>query len=343
MEFISAVVLAATLVLLLIVSVVALLRRRLLSWLRGQLLAVSGSAIVNSLPPRVVLATLFDRIYGPGRHHESLQIGILGGPGRDLQGHDIAASRSTVVDIRLSSVSRDMYSAVITWTHQLSGVLDTYEFVVFATCEPDLYNLIPSERRTPLYESFFVQDEDLLEGFVPTLQRMLEVGLTYRDDKGLTHHVPPRSLRSVEPRRGDFGKFVTFPEGADVENLRILQFDLGQLVDPDHVVAAIETLSVKTLSLEPIVNGYIAWSPPYPCFVRRVTFDVADLQTEDARLLFKVVPSTMTQPGPTMARTWGSAQEVKELTLESWLLPGHGVTLHWRPADRMTVESDSGR
>lgn len=343
MAFVGGLVLAALLVLLAIAVVGFLLRRRILGWASEQLIAASAPAIVNSLPPRVVLSTLLRKIYGNDDSHQSVLVGILGGAGRDVRGRDIATSRRTVVDIRLRSIDQDTYSAAITWTHRLSGVLDSYNFVVFATCDPELWNLIPSERRLPLYESWFVPDEDLLEGFVPNMRESLEVGISYRDDDGVIHMVEPRPLESSEPHVHQYGEFVHLPDGINVENLRILQFDLGQLVDPDHVVGAIETLSVRAAALEPTAEGFFTWSPPYPCYVERVEFDVADLHIDgDEHLLFKVVPFTMTQPGPTLANTWGKAEDVRELALESWLLPGHGVALLWRPADRVDLESRHG-
>lgn len=343
MAFLGGLVLAAALALSALAFVAYLLRRRIVRWISAQIMIASAPAIVNSLPPRVVLSTLLRKIYGNDESHQSVLVGILGGAGRDAGGRDIATSRRTTVEITLASISDSTYSAVITWTHRLSGVLDSYNFVVFATCDPELWNLIPSERRQPLFESWFVRDEDLLAGFVPTMRESLEVGISYRDSDGLTHVVEPRSLASSEPLVREYPELLNLPDGTSPEDLRILQFDLGQLVDPDHVVAAIETLSVRAAALEPTADGFITWSPPYPCYVERVTFDVMDLRIDDDEMQFKVVPFTMTKPGPTLANSWGKADEVRELVLQSWLLlPGHGVMLLWRPGTRADLESRHG-
>lgn len=335
MAFVGGLIAAATI--LLGLAVIAFFcRHRVLRWLSERVAEVTGTAVVDSLPPRMILSALLRKLYGDDDSHRALLVGILGGAGLDVWGRDIATSRRTTVDIRLRSIDEATHSAVITWTHRLSGLLDSYDFVVFATCDPELFNLIPSERRSPLYESWFVRDETFLERFVPTMRESLEVGVTYRDVEGRLHVVEPRALDSSEPRVRHYGDFLEIPEGVDLDNLRILHFDLSQLVDPDHVVDSIESLTVRAEAYEPTVEGFITWSPPYPCYVEKVAFDVAELHgANDGEFAFKIVPFTMLNPGPTLANTWGKAHEVKELALGSWLLPGHGVTLLWRPVDRL--------
>ncbi len=286
--------------------VLRLYRDRLARWLSDELMRHAGPSIIAALPPRVVLSTLLRKIYGEGAK-ETLLAGVLGGAGLDVHGRDIATSRRTVVDIRLSSVDDRYYDAVITWRHRLSGVLASYKFVVFATCDAGLWNVLPSERRAPLYESWFVDDEDMLQSFVPTLRQNLKVGISYRDTDGAVHTVEPRSLGCTEPPVREWPAYVRLPDWVKSDDVRILEFDLGELVDDDHVVGAIETVSVRAASVERTAHGYMSWSPPYPCYVERIRFDVEDLLVEGDPLLFKILPFSMERPGPTAANSWGKA------------------------------------
>jgi hypothetical protein len=316
-------------------------RRAIRRWLSAELMQIGGASIIAALPPRVVLDTLLRDIYGDGRL-DSVLAGILGGAGLDVHRRDIATSRRTVVDVRLSSTDERTYELRVSWTHRLSGVLASYKFVVFATCDPQMWNVLPSQRRVPLYESWFVQNEDMLHSFVPRQRQNLKLGISYRDADGAAHTVEPRSLRCYEPPIRDWPDYVRLPEGVDLEHVRILEFDLGQLVDDDHVVGAIETLSLSAATPERTADGFFSWSPPYPCFVERITFDLADLRLDGDPPLFKIVPFTMEQPGPTFTHEWVPAADLKELRLESWLQPGHGVALLWRPGSVVGEETMNG-
>ncbi len=317
-------------------------RDRLTERLSDVLRSLSGDAVIGSLPPRVVLTTLLGRIYGEGRH-ESVIAGILGGAGLDVHGRDIATSRRTVVDVRLASIDDKTHELMLLWTHRLSGILASYKFVVFATCDPDMWNVLPSARKVPLYESWFVQGEDFLDSFVPRQRQTLKLGISYRDGDGNLHTVAPRALPCREPPIREWSDYVRLPDGVDLDHVRILEFDLGQLVDDDHVVGAIETLSLAAATPERTADGFFSWTPPYPCFVERIKFDVADLTLDGEPPLFKIVPFTMEQPGPTFTDEWVPASQLNDLLLQSWLLPGHGFALLWRPGDLVGEEAADGR
>jgi hypothetical protein len=297
----------------------------------GVLRNLANETIIMSLPPRVVLTTLLRRIYGRTPSHEGVVAGILGGAGLDVHGRDIATSRRTVVEVRLTPIDDKTHELLMHWTHRLSGVLASYKFVVFATCDPEMWNALPSARKVPLYESWFVQGEDFLESFVPQQEQALKLGISYRDVDGNLHRVPPRGLECSQPYVRDWPDYVRLPAGVESNHVRILEFDLGQLVDDEHIVGAIETLSLVAATHEPTADRFLSWTPPYPCFVERIQFEVGDLRLDGEPPLFKIVPFTMERPGPTFTHEWVPAEELRDLVLESWLLPGHGFALLWRP------------
>ncbi|MCA1701828.1 MAG: hypothetical protein LC808_00570, partial [Actinobacteria bacterium] len=70
---------------------------------------------------------------------------------------------------------------------------------------------------------------------------------------------------------------------------------------------------------------------PYPCYVERISFDTAGLSLDGSTCwLFRVVPFTFRSTIATDG--WTPAGQLKDLAVRSWLLPGHGVALLWKPS-----------
>lgn len=325
-----------------VVLAAAAFRRQITGWLARELLSVSGPAMLKELPPRVVLSSLLDRIFRDRRGHESVLAGILGGAGLDVHGRDIATSRRTDVHVCLRSIDAKSYECEITLRHQLSGSLANHDFVVFATYDPKLWNLLARERKHPLYESWFVPDERELHAFGGTLRRTLKIGISYRDDAGTLHEVEPGSPPCTEPLSSEYSDYVQLPGDVEIGAVKIYCIELGQLADPDHVMGEIETITVQATSFERAEYGIMTWSPPYPCFVDRVTFDVEKLRLDDHELLFRLTPFTMERPGPSFSYGWSPARCVPDLVLQSWLLAGHGFALNWRPTSPEDEETILG-
>jgi hypothetical protein len=312
-----------------ILAALVVARRRLNGWMDRRIAELTGPLIVNAMPPRKVLGAVLSRVYGDSRYSDVIT-GLLGGGGNDPDGSDTAVSRSTTAQFRLSAVDDFSASAEVTWTHRFSGVRNNHKFIVFVTFDADIWSVVSTERIFPLYESWLLTDEGLFEEFVPKMH----VGVSYLDQDGVLRSVDPVPVPGEEIPLRNYDEYVRLRDGMDRKNLRILEFDLWDLADPDHVINSIESVSVRASVLTPIDDGFITWSAPHPCFVERITFDVVELAPKGQSFVFKVVPFTMRGSGPTSG-SWSELGKVMELTVNDWMLPGHGVTLLWRPKDRL--------
>ena len=221
---------------------------------------------------------------------------MLGGAGRELDGRDTAVSKKTSARTSVSELlDPHVCRSESTWTHEFSGVRNAHRFVIFATFDRDVADLIPTERLYPLFEFWKLEDEDQLEDFVPMLRETLRVGITYFDADGVRHTVTPRrekgeevALPQVRPVHQAAGPDI------DRQNLRIIQFDLFDLADPDHVVDSIESLTLSaTNDPSRSTSGTSGWSPPHPCYMEDVVFDVGNTcARKRSTLVYRVVPST---------------------------------------------------
>lgn len=317
--------------LLLAALVLYLARRRLLAWARERLIDVAGPALVRSMSPRAVLTALLPSIYGVREPYQEVITAVLGGAGRELSGTDTTVSRNTTAHIRLQSIGGTACTGEISWSHEISGMRNNHRYVIFATCDRDLYALVNQERVFPLFEAWKLDNDDQLEDFIPTLRASLQIGVTYMDMDGCMHVAEPRRQEGVEVALRDFDQYVRIPSGMDRKDLRILQFDLYDLADPDHVVESVEQVSIRAAHVFPAELAYLSWSSPHPCFVRRITFDVADLPLEGEELLYFVTLATLNRG--IVHQRWRGAGGRIEVAVDSWMLPGHGVALAWRPID----------
>lgn len=317
-----------------------LARRRLVDTLRRALTDIAGPALIRSMSPGVVLGELLPRVYGEDTGHDDVLVGVLGGPGRDSEGRDTAVSRSTTAHFRLRAINATTYEREVSWTHRFSGVHNSHKLVIFATDDRAIWGLIPSRRVFPLFESFFFEDEDNLEDFVQTLGDTVELGVSYTDVARRLHRVEPRTLRGEGVPLRQYDQFIRLPDEIDRRRLHIEKFDLWDLADDDHVVESIESLTIRTSSCSPLDDGFIIWSPPHPSFVREITFDVGDLSHAGQKLVYRVVPFTM-KVSATSIQPWAEISDRIVVRLESWMLPGHGVALLWRPVDRLEAEHAS--
>lgn len=304
-------------------------RARLETVLRSQLVELAGPAMVRAMPPRTVLDALLSRTLGDRRSHQDIITALLGGPGRDASGGDTVVSRGTSAHFRIESVSETECISYLTWTHEYSGVRKNHRFVIFATSDREIASFVLNERTYPLYEVWLVGESDL-EEFVPALQESLRVGITYIDTARRVHVVEPRPLRGEEVAFRHYDQYLRLPDHVDRKNLRIVQLDLYDLADDDHVVESVETLTIRASNVEAFDLGYLIWSPPHPCFVRSVTFDVSRLARPGQDLVYLVVLGTIRGAGMPMNR-WLPLQDRIEVPVDSWMLSGHNVTLLYRP------------
>ena len=308
-------------------------RRRVAAWVSRRLVELAGPAMVRSMPPRQVLDALLPMIYGPRVGHQHIVASVLGGAGRELDGRDTAVSRRSNARFSLAALDQRTCRCESTWTHEFSGARNTHRFVIFATADRDVAELIPTERVYPLFELWMLNDEDQLEDFVPTLRNNLRIGITYLDADGTLHTVPPRRETGEEVGFRRYDQFIRLPDDVDRKNLRIIEFDLYDLADPDDVVGSIESLTLSATNDFPLDLGYLTWSAPHPCYMEIVEFDVEQMSPAAANLVYLAVPSTAQAQAVAVNRNWSAADNPIRLQLNSWMLPGHSVTLLWRPVE----------
>ncbi len=318
-------------VLLLLVAV--LLQRRWQARMRSMMVDIAGPALVRNMPPRTVLDSLLTSVWGDSRGLQDMLTAILGGAGKNPGGHDTAVSRATSAHFRLRAVDESTCINEFRWTYDFSEVHDNHKFVVFATDDPTTAGLIARERIYPLFELWLLTEDDL-EDFVPTLRERTRVGITYRDEHGVVRTVDPTVLRGEEVAFKDYGTFVRLPTTVRRDSVQIVEFDLHDLADPDHVVESIETLSLQVTYRSASDLGYVTWSPPHPCFVDEITFDVEDLAFAGQTLVYMLLQSTPKKAGLPTTNGWEKVPSGRiEVPVDSWMLPGHGVTLLWRSVD----------
>jgi hypothetical protein len=322
---------AGPVVLLLLVAL--LVRRRWQARLQRMVVDIAGPALVQNMPPRTVLESLLTSTWGDSRALAEMVTAILGGAGRNPGGHDTAVSRATSAHFRLSAVDESTCINEFRWTYDFSEVHDNHKFVVFATDDPNTAGLIARDRIYPLFELWLLT-EDALEDFVPTLREQARMGISYRDERGIVRTVDPTALRGEEIAFKDRSSFVRLPNTVSRDSVQIVEFDLHDLADPDHVVDSIETLSLQLTYRSPSDLGYVTWSPPHPCFVNKITFDVEDLAFADQNLVYMLLQSTPKNAGLPTTSGWERVPTGRiEVPVDSWMLPGHGITLLWRPVD----------
>ncbi|GAA1252784.1 hypothetical protein GCM10009609_15130 [Pseudonocardia aurantiaca] len=317
--------------LLLIALGCLVLWQRVRPWATRRLVELAGPALIRAMPPRSVLEALLPWVYGDAVGHQEVVTGVLGGAGRDPAGRDTAISRGTAAYFRLWAVDERMYGMEQTWMHDFSGIRDNHKLVLFATSEPRIANLVASERTYPLFELWLLDDDDL-EDFVPNLRATLEVGISYTDELGDLHRIPPRPLLGEEVALRQYDRYIRLPEDVDRQNLRIVEFDLYDLADPDHVVGSVESLAVRTINNNRN-HGYLNWTPPHPCYVRNVTFDVRELALDGQKLVYTMLGSTIHKLRVPIRMQWVEVSDQIEISVDAWMLPGHAVTLLWRPVD----------
>lgn len=319
------------------------LRRRL----ADELVRLSGPSIVRALLPQQVMTTFLSKIYGDSEANRDVVAGLLGGEGAEPHGADLTISTHTTVDYELCAVDHQTYELISTVTYSFKENVADHRFVIFAMCDPLLRDSITLACRLPLFESWFVPDRLLFEQSVNAMLPSVNIGIRYTDLDGDHHDVAPGKVELTEVGYGDWPEFLTFFRGPVgtmprqnpaqyLGTLRIFECDLGELTDVDHAVSSVENLSLRSTTLQRVDDGFCFWQAPYPCYVERISFDATALDPDgDTSWLFRVVPFTLRSPIATAG--WTPAVRLKDLAVRSWLLPGHGVALLWKPSNDHTT------
>ncbi|HEX4103356.1 MAG: hypothetical protein WBR33_06835 [Pseudonocardiaceae bacterium] len=327
------------------VLLVVAYRRILRRCLTDELVRLSGPSIVRALLPLQVMTTFLSEIYGHGEANRDVVVGVLGGVGAEPHGGDLTISTHTTVDYELRAVDHNTFELISTVSYSFKENVVDHRFVIFAMCDPRLRDSITLACRLPLFESWFVADQSLFEQSVDAMLTSVNIGIRYTDLDGEHHQVMPTEVVLSEMSYREWPEFLTFFRGPVgtmprqnptqyLGTLRIFECDLGELTDVDHVVGSVESLSLRSTTLGRMDDSFCFWQAPYPCYVDRISFDAVALAFDGASWLFQVVPFTFRSAIATGA--WTPAEQLKELTVRSWLLPGHGVALLWKPSNDYT-------
>jgi hypothetical protein len=341
----SALLAAFVAITIIAVLLVVAYRRVLRHRLADELLRLSGPSIVRALLPQQVMTTFLSYIYGDSDANHDVIVGVLGGEGIEPHGADLTISTHTTVDFELRAVNHKIYELISTVTYSFKKNVADDRFVIFAMCDPLLRDSITLACRLPLFESWFVPDRRLFDQSVDTMLPSVNIGIRYTDLDGGHHDVLPTKVELTEVGYRDWPEYLTFFRGPVgtmprqnpaqyIGTLRIFECDLGELTDLDHAVGSVTGLSLQSITLQRVDDGFCFWQAPYPCYVERISFDAGALALDGASsLLFRVVPFTFRS---TTTSGWTPAAQLSDLVVRSWLLPGHGVALLWKPPNDYT-------
>jgi hypothetical protein len=313
------------------------LHRRLVA----ELIRFAGPRIVEALLPQETLHSFLANIYGPNEANRDVVAGVLGGEGRHPAGGDLAISTHTTVGYELQSLDHENYHLTSTISYSFRKNVTANRFVIFATCDALLRDLISSSCRLPLFDMWFVLDASLFEHSTDAVLPSVQIGISYRDKDDERREADLTPIRPQEVKFDRWPEYLTFFREATgpqprlnardhLSDLRIFEYDLRSIAHDE--VRSIERLVVRLTTLQRTDDGFCYWQAPYPCYVERLTFDAKGLAADDRRPWeFRAVPFSFRSS--TAHARWLPAEQLGDLDIRTWWLRGHGAALLWRAGD----------
>jgi hypothetical protein len=235
--------------------------------------------VLSALPPARALEAVLSSVYGRSAYNREVVTSLLGGEGRQPDGSDLTISEHTDVEYQLNRVDEDSYQLVMQVGYSFKTRVPADKFVIFATSDATLRESIVLGCRQPLFELWFLDDplfHESVDGMLPSVR----IGLRFADEHGRQHEIVDLHPDLAEVRVGRWEEYLTFfrePLGAlprlrpedYMSSLRVFEIDLRKVVDPGVHVTSIQRLSLRSMTLQPVEDGFCYWQAPYPCFVRR--------------------------------------------------------------------------
>lgn len=307
----------------------------------SELTRISGPSIVEHLLPADVLRTFLSSIYGTNEANQDVVSGVLGGNGMKPHGKDLTISTKTTVKMELQGIDARTYHLVTTQTYRFRHSVPVDRFVIFATSNVLLRDTISAACRYPLFELYYITDPSLFLDSVDDLLGSAQIAVDYEDHAGNERSAAPSQIPPVEVRFDQWSNYLTFFREAmwplpklsphdHIGDLRIFECDLSAIAD-DHIVRAIRSLSIQSRTLQRTNEGFCYWQPPYPSYVEQISFDARSLGVDHSPTHeFAIMPFLFRSN--TVTGQWLKADDLDDLSVRSWLLPGHGVALMWREA-----------
>lgn len=310
-------------------------------WWVDELAALSGPALLDAMLPAQVQSAVLRKVYGDSPANHDVVHGVLGGEGIQPDGSDLSISTSTSVHLELRSEVPGTYEQISTVGYTFRAGLGDTRLIIFATCDPRLRDMIAAACDRPMFDWWYVADQDIFAESVAGMLSSVEVGVRYRSAPDDLHDIP---LTKIEPRYVPFDEWhhhlTFFRESMGpvpkqdpnhyIATLAIYECDLTDVEYPDHPIERVEGLTSRIATLGSTDDGFCYWQPPYPCFVDEIAFDVAGLGSDDGtQYQFRIVPFVLR--AGSVPTSWTGAGILPAVRVRSWLLPGHGVMLMWRP------------
>lgn len=316
------------------------LHRRLVA----ELVRFAGPRIVEALQPQETLRSFLINIYGPNDAIRDVVAGVLGGEGLQPGGADLTISRHTTVNYDLQSVDDETYHLTSTVSYSFRQNVAANRVAIFATCDPLLRDTIISGCRLPLFELWFVSDPALFQRAIDDMLPSVRIGISYLDSHGKRQEVEPGPVQLSDVKFDRWPEYLTFFREAMgpmpkqnprhyLSALRIFECDLSGVTEDKNRLNSIDKLMLRSTTRLPVNDGYCYWQAPFPCYVDRITLNAKELKPVDDRPWeFQVVTFAFrSTPG---AARWRPVEELHEVDINTWLLPGHGTTLLWRPSNQ---------
>ncbi|WP_235921426.1 hypothetical protein [Lentzea tibetensis] len=310
-------------------------------WLVHEIARIAGPGMVGNMLPQDVLRTFLDSIYGENAANHDVVSGVLGGEGVRPGGEGLTISTHTTVELEASAIDHDTYHLMSTVSYSFKTPVANDKFVIFATCDPLLRDSIIAGCRLPLCDLWYVGDPDLFHESIEDMLPSVNIGMSYTDESNRLHTAALERVKPTDVKFERWADYLTFfrePMGPmprqnprrHLNTLRIFECDLSGLAYADHIVSTIERLTVQVTTLQPVDEGFLYWQSPYPCYVDTISLKVTDLSVHDRVFEYRIMPFTFRSN--TESVRWLPADQLDDLDVRSWLLPGHGVVLVWREA-----------
>jgi hypothetical protein len=312
--------------------------------LRDELVRLAGPRIVQALPPQQVLTEILSGIYGPNSANRDVVAAVLGGEGIQPHGADLTISAHSTIGFELEAIDARTYQLTTSARHSFRENIASDRFVIFATSHALLRDSITTGCRLPLFETWFVPDKSLFHDSVDAMLPSVRIAMDYTDHAGVTSSAPWSEVTVKDVTVDKWPDYLTFFRESTsslprqsvrdyLADLRIFECDLSGIADPEHDVRSIERLSLKATTLQRADDGYCFWQASFPCYVDRFTIDATGMHLDgESPYFFRVVPFALRSH--ITSASWEPADRLRDLDVRSWLLPGHGIALLWRPADR---------
>ncbi|MEV6238022.1 hypothetical protein [Lentzea sp. NPDC051838] len=313
------------------------LHRRLIT----ELSVISGPSIVEHLLPSDVLRTFLSSIYGSNEANQDVVSGVLGGDGLRPHGKDLTISTNTTVKLELQGINAKTYHLITTQSYQFRHSVPVDRFVIFVTSNVLLRDTISAACRYPLFELYYITDPSLFLDSVDDVLHSTQIAIDYIDHDGASRSAAPSQIPPLEVKFDQWPNYLTFFREAmgslpklsphnHLGDLRIFECDLSGIAE-DHLVRAIRGLTVTSRMLQRTNEGFCYWQAPYPSYVEQIRFDAKGLTVDQSPMHeFSIMPFLFRSN--TVTGQWLKADDLDDLTVRSWLLPGHGVALMWREA-----------